>query len=99
MLPLTKPQKADLKALSLLRLRDSIGKVYTGFPLKQFLVTSVIIFSLGSLHGTVAPTSAAFIAGRTVAGLGSCGIGIGAVTILSNLFSLQKRSLLVGNCR
>jgi MFS family permease len=78
----------------MLRYRNSFGKVYTVFPLKQVFVTSVVIFTLGSLLCTVAPTSAAFITGRAIAGFGSSGIG--AVTILSRLFPLQKRPLWLG---
>lgn len=80
----------------MLNYRDSFGKIYTVFSLKQVVVTSVIIFTLGSLICTVAPTSAAFIAGRAVSGVRSGGINNGAITILSRLFPLQKRPMWLG---
>ena len=75
---------------------NSFGKVYTVFPLKRVFVTSVVIFTLGDLLCTVAPTSAAFITGRAIAGFGSGGISNGAINILTRLFPLQKRPLWLG---
>lgn len=44
------------------------GKMYTLFGLKQMYIASVVIFELGSLLCTLAPSSKMFIFGRAVAG-------------------------------
>ena len=82
--------------LSLSAFTFFFGKVYTVFPLKHVFVTSVIIFGIGVLLCTVAPNSAVFILGRAICGLGNCGIGNGAITIMSRLLPLQRRPLWFG---
>ena len=55
-----------------------------------------MIFTVGVLLCTIAPTSAVFILGRAIAGLGNSGIGGGAVTIFSHILPLQKRPMWFG---
>jgi len=45
------------------------GKMYTLFSLKTMYIVSVLIFELGSVICTFAPTSKVFIFGRAVAGV------------------------------
>lgn len=45
------------------------GKLYTLFDMKRVYVTSVVLFELGSLMCTVAPSSGLFIFGRALAGM------------------------------
>lgn len=55
------------------------GKLYTLWPLKLVLMSSVVIFELGSLIAGAAPNSAAFIIGRAISGVGAAGIFTGVV--------------------
>jgi MFS family permease len=45
------------------------GKLYTLFDLKRVYMASVILFEIGSLLCTFAPTSHVFILGRAIAGM------------------------------
>lgn len=55
------------------------GKLYTLWPLKQVLMSSVIIFEIASLIAGAAPNSVAFIIGRAISGIGAAGIFAGIV--------------------
>jgi MFS family permease len=77
--------------LSLSAFTFFFGKLYAVFPLKRVFVSSTMIFTLGIVVCTTAPTSEAFILGRAIAGLGSGGVANGAVTLLSRLLPLEKR--------
>lgn len=55
------------------------GKLFTFYPIKIVFLVSIAIFELGSLVCGAAPSSAAFIVGRAVAGLGSAGINAGFI--------------------
>lgn len=50
------------------------GKLYTMFRVKWPLVISVVILELGSIVSAAAPSSAAFIVGRAIAGCGASGV-------------------------
>jgi len=45
------------------------GKMYTLFDLRTLYITSVVIFELGSVLCTFAPSSKVFILGRAIAGM------------------------------
>lgn len=72
------------------------GKLYTVFSNKTIYLGGLIIFELGSLVCTVAPTSHVFILGRAIAGLGSAAIGGGILKILKDLFPMRKQALWCG---
>jgi MFS family permease len=69
------------------------GKLYSLASVKMLYIISICIFELGSLLCTVAATSAMFILGRAVAGVGAAGIISGSVVILSQCFPRHKRPL------
>ena len=77
-------------------LQPLAGKIYSFFPLKWTFLIFIAIFEIGSLICALAPTSAAFIAGRAVAGIGSSGIINGALSILAIASAPDKRPLLMG---
>ncbi|KAK0727862.1 major facilitator superfamily domain-containing protein [Lasiosphaeria miniovina] len=56
------------------------GKIYTFFAIKTTLLASILLFELGSAVCGAAPTSAAFILGRAIAGVGSAGVTSGIVS-------------------
>jgi hypothetical protein len=57
------------------------GKLYAFFSVKHVLLSSIIIFEAASALCGAAPSSAAFIAGRAFAGVGSAGIFAGTVSL------------------
>ena len=54
------------------------------------------LFEVGSAVCGAAPTSTAFIVGRAIAGLGSCGITAGIIVIITDSVPLQKRPMYTG---
>ena len=61
------------------------------FPAKWIFLILVAIFEIGSLICAAAPTSNAFIVGRTVAGIGGAGIVSGGTILMVRLLPLRKR--------
>ena len=57
---------------------------------------AIALFELGSLVCGAAPTSTSLIIGRAIAGLGSAGIFIGGVVIITHSVALVKRPIYVG---
>jgi MFS family permease len=57
------------------------GKLYAELDVKWLFLSAVAIFEIGSIVCAAAPSSAALIVGRAVAGLGSAGITTGAMTV------------------
>lgn len=57
---------------------------------------AIATFELGSLVCGAAPTSTALIVGRAVAGLGSAGVFMGGVMIISHTVPLVRRPIYVG---
>lgn len=72
------------------------GKAYKYFPLKTTFLISILIFELGSLICGVAPSSAALIVGRAIAGLGAAGIGSGTYTIIAFSAGPKRRPMFTG---
>ncbi|KAK5308816.1 hypothetical protein LTR70_010790 [Exophiala xenobiotica] len=72
------------------------ARSYTIFPVKYVYVTSIIVFEVGALVATVAPTSSLFIVGRALSGCGGSGMGSGLVIVLTHLFPSDKRPMWVG---
>ncbi|AEO62944.1 uncharacterized protein THITE_2141153 [Thermothielavioides terrestris NRRL 8126] len=70
--------------------------VYTLFPKKLVYMLYLFVFELGSLVCATSPSSAALIAGRTVAGLGASGLLAGGFTILTTIIPLHKRAVWTG---
>lgn len=66
------------------------------FPSKAVIICAVFIFELGSLICGVARNMPILIFGRAVAGLGAAGIFTGAVVILAETTTMQKRAQLMG---
>ncbi|UNI24281.1 hypothetical protein JDV02_010039 [Purpureocillium takamizusanense] len=67
------------------------GRIYTFYSPKWCFIVSVAIFEIGSLVCAVAPSSAAFIIGRSVAGLGSAGIFSGSIVLTLHIVPLRLR--------
>ena len=61
-----------------------LGKIYTFYSIKFVLLINVLIFELGSIVCGAAPSSAAFIVGRAISGIGAAGIFVGCVGLQLN---------------
>ena len=73
------------------------GKAYTLFNTKRIYLLSLVIFWIGSIICTFATSSAMFIAGRAILGLGCSCESAGFVTLVSTLFPKHKRPRWIGN--
>jgi MFS family permease len=73
-----------------------IGRLYTFYNPKTVFLVFIFIFEVGSAVCGSAPSSAAFIVGRAIAGLGSAGIYSGATVIIVYLIPLAKRPMWQG---
>ncbi|KAL4787058.1 major facilitator superfamily-domain-containing protein [Aspergillus varians] len=69
------------------------GKLYEQFRVKWVLVTAVAILEIGSIISASAPSSAAFIVGRAIAGCGSAGILNGVLIAISYTVPLRLRPI------
>ncbi|TVY78189.1 MFS thioclapurine efflux transporter tcpA [Lachnellula suecica] len=72
------------------------GKLYSLFPIKHVYLIAIVIFEIGSLVCTTAPTSIALIIGRAIAGLGAARVFSGSVLILTKLIPLAQRAAYLG---
>jgi len=70
--------------------------MYTFYSIKTVYLTSIGIFEVGSAVCGAAPSSAALIIGRSIAGVGSAGIFSGALVIIAYSVPLLKRPLYTG---
>ena len=69
---------------------------YKYFNPKAVYLAYIAIFEVGSVVCASAPSSAAFITGRAIAGLGAAGLLQGAFGILTYVCTLQLRPLFLG---
>ncbi|KZL82744.1 major facilitator superfamily transporter [Colletotrichum incanum] len=72
------------------------GKLYATFSTKAIFLSSLLLLEGGSLICALARNSGSFIAGRTIAGLGSAGCISGALTITAVVVPLQQRPIFTG---
>lgn len=85
------------------------GKLYTYLPTKLVFLSFLFLFEVGSLVCGAAPSSAALIIGRAIAGMGVSGIVNGALGIIAAsveksqsptytgiLFGISQMGLVVG---
>ncbi|KAI0405258.1 major facilitator superfamily domain-containing protein [Xylaria palmicola] len=68
----------------------------TSFPTKWTFLVFFFIFEVGSLLCAVSTSSAFFIVGRAIAGIGVSGLQNGSLTIVSGAVPLQKRAFYLG---
>jgi len=69
------------------------AKCYSVFSVKKCYLTSMIIFELGALVATVAPTSTVFILGRALSGCGGTGMKSGLFVLLTHMFPNPSRPM------
>lgn len=73
----------------------AFGRAYALFPLRPAFMGSIAVFMLGSLVGATAPSSAVFVVGRAVCGLGTAGAIQGCFYMLVHVVPLRRRPLVV----
>ncbi|KAF7563414.1 hypothetical protein G7046_g725 [Stylonectria norvegica] len=69
------------------------GRIYQLYPTKWVFVGAITVFEVGSAICGAAPTSAAFIVGRAIAGIGAAGIFSGGIMITVPLVPLRRRPM------
>ncbi|KAI8280308.1 Efflux pump roqT [Colletotrichum sp. SAR11_57] len=72
------------------------GRVYNQFNIKIVFLASLGIFEVGSLICAVSPSSAVFIVGRAIAGLGASGLQGGSLVLISAALPAKKLPLYLG---
>ncbi|KAL0941719.1 major facilitator superfamily transporter [Colletotrichum truncatum] len=72
------------------------GRLYNQFNIKVVFVISLVIFEVGSLICAVSPSSAVFIVGRAIAGLGASGLQSGSMVLISAVLPSKKLPLYLG---
>lgn len=60
-----------------------IGQLYGMFNIKFLILSSIFIFEVGSAICGAAPSSAALVVGRVIAGIGGAGLYLGALNYFS----------------
>ena len=71
--------------------QPTLARIYTFFDQKIMFLISIVIFEIGSAICGASTSSAVFIVGRAVAGMGSAGIFSGAIPIFVRILPLEKR--------
>lgn len=74
-------------------LQPTFGKIYSFFDVKIVFISSLLIFEVGSIVCATAPSSAAFIIGRAIAGLGAASLYSGGMTIIGYTVPLSRISI------
>ncbi|KAF5593029.1 major facilitator superfamily transporter [Fusarium pseudocircinatum] len=69
------------------------GQIYTLFSIKAVFLIGIATFEIGSLICSLAPSSAIFILGRAVSGLGRGAINGGLFKLLRQCFPLSKQAI------
>ncbi|KAI0592735.1 efflux pump [Biscogniauxia sp. FL1348] len=77
-------------------LQPMAGKLYSHLSTKWTFATFIAVLEVGSLVCGFARSSAVFIVGRAVAGLGASGIMNGALTIIAVSVPLARRPAITG---
>uniref|UniRef100_L2FKG8 Major facilitator superfamily transporter n=1 Tax=Colletotrichum fructicola (strain Nara gc5) TaxID=1213859 RepID=L2FKG8_COLFN len=73
-----------------------VAKLYDLFRLRDVYVASIVLFEVGNVICGAAQTSAVFIGGRTVAGLGAAGLFSGGLVMLTVASPPKWRAPLIG---
>ncbi|KAL4922581.1 major facilitator superfamily domain-containing protein [Aspergillus aurantiobrunneus] len=81
------------KELTSASLNPVFGRIYQLYSTKWTFLVCIVIFEVGSAVCGAAPSSAAFVIGRAIAGVGSAGIFSGGMMVIIPLVPLRKRPI------
>ncbi|KAK7968730.1 MFS general substrate transporter [Apiospora saccharicola] len=73
----------------------SWSKLYSLFDVQWLYFANVTLFEIGSAISGAAPTMNALIVGRTIAGVGGCGMYVGGLTFLSVVTTPKERPIYI----
>ncbi|KAF2470380.1 MFS general substrate transporter [Lindgomyces ingoldianus] len=82
--------------LTITAFQPIFGSLYKFFSTSVVYKVSIVIFEVGSVLCATATSSAVFIFGRAIAGLGAAGILQGALSIISQIVPLEQRPMYMG---
>lgn len=71
------------------------AKAYSLFDIKWLYFANVTLFEIGSAISGASPTMNSLIIGRTIAGIGGCGMYLGGLTFLSVATTPRERPIYV----
>ncbi|KAK1751129.1 major facilitator superfamily domain-containing protein [Echria macrotheca] len=71
------------------------GRVYKIYSTRWVFLSSIVVFEAGSALCGAAPTSAAFIVGRAIAGAGAAGIFSGGTMLMMPIIPVRKRPIYI----
>ncbi|KAL8885538.1 MAG: hypothetical protein Q9192_006629 [Flavoplaca navasiana] len=72
------------------------GTIYKSFNVKAVYMIAMVVFEAGSALCAAAPNSPLFILGRAAAGSGAALLIQGAISVITQISSLEKRPLYIG---
>ncbi|KAF7531234.1 hypothetical protein G7054_g9080 [Neopestalotiopsis clavispora] len=79
--------------VSLCATQPLAGKLLALWPQNIVYICYIAIFELGSLLCALAPSSAALIVGRAIAGIGASGLFAGSLVVLATTVPVEKRPI------
>ena len=75
--------------------QPSYGYIFSEFDARWSFIGALGLFELGSLVSGLAPTSAALIVGRAIAGVGCAGVFAGSMVIIAQSVELKRRPVFI----
>ncbi|RYP77943.1 hypothetical protein DL771_000802 [Monosporascus sp. 5C6A] len=81
--------------LTITAFQPTFGKLYRFVNTKGVFMACIFTFEVGSILCAAAPSSAVFIVGRAIAGVGAAGLFQGSLAIITKSVRLEKRPLCI----
>jgi MFS family permease len=81
--------------LTNMAVQPAFGQLYKLFSIKIIYLACLVVFEAGSILCAVAPSSAALILGRIVAGIGGGGVYIGSVVLVGSAIPGRRRPMYI----
>ncbi|PIG83981.1 hypothetical protein AARAC_008631 [Aspergillus arachidicola] len=82
--------------LTVTAFQPAFGNIFQLFNAKTTYVVAAVLFEVGSVICAASPTSAAFICGRAITGVGAAGLYQGALSIVGLTVALDQRPMYLG---
>ncbi|KAE8423669.1 efflux pump antibiotic resistance protein [Aspergillus pseudocaelatus] len=82
--------------LTVTAFQPAFGNIFQLFNAKTTYVVAAVLFEIGSVICAASPTSAAFVCGRAITGVGAAGLYQGALSIIGLTVELDQRPMYLG---